>query len=506
LEIGEVKKKPAKEAEKMSNILEDLPPDQLRHLMGLILLLPRVRRFVASDRPDFWVLTGAETLKDLVPEDVVAAGEALKQVARRSLTSLVHGPVLTANGRWVALAHPAADTSTGPIAYRHAFTALARQLRSLPVKEIVIGAEALSPEFLRAALEGFRLGWYRYPAFSPLEPPNILVPELEGCASDAFTLSELFSQATCLTRLWVEEAPNRLTPAMFADLAVRLGHRFGLSVDVFNPQQMRDMGMGGILAVGEGSKNLPRVVVLRHLPDRQPELGLVGKGITFDSGGISLKPSQNLRKLKGDKAGASAVLAACLAAAQMGVSKPFIGILPLAENMPSDTAYRPGDVVTMLDGTTVDVVSTDAEGRMVLADGIALAIQYGCKQIVTLATLTKACIVALGNFRAALYSPDDQLAKTIVAAGESVGELMWRMPLDEVYAHSLKSPVADLCHSGEGGGGSIVAAKFLQHFARSVSWAHIDMSSIFYLDTEMPWGEKGYTGAGARLALALIVS
>jgi leucyl aminopeptidase len=236
-------------------------------------------------------------------------------------------------------------------------------------------------------------------------------------------------------------------------------------------------------------------------------LGLVGKGITFDSGGISLKPSNNLRKLKGDKAGAAAILAASLAAAQMRVGTPFVAVLPLAENMPSATAYRPGDVVTMMDGTTVDIVSTDAEGRMVLADGMVLASRRGCERILTLATLTKASIMALGNFRAAFYSPDDGFAEDIVAASEKVGELVWRMPLDEDYAHLLKSPVADLMNAGATGlGGSIVAAKFLQRFAHESIWAHIDMSPIFFLDQQMPWGDKGYTGAGARLVLSLLAN
>jgi leucyl aminopeptidase len=159
----------------------------------------------------------------------------------------------------------------------------------------------------------------------------------------------------------------------------------------------------------------------------------------------------------------------------------------------------------MLDGTTVDVVTTDAEGRMVLADGIGLARSFGCSRVVTLATLTKACIVALGNFRGALYSPDDDLAAELIAAGESTGEFLWRMPLDADYAVALKSTVADLQNSSDNqGAGSIVAAKFIEHFARGITFAHIDMSSIFYLDNEMPWGDKGYTGAGARLMLALL--
>ena len=488
----------------IENILEDLNVDELPPGTEVLHALPRVRSLKPSARPHLWVLVNGVPLDDLVPTEVAAAMEVLRQNVGDSITG---GPILTSDGSWVALANPSADTRAGRAAYIRSHIALARQLRSLPVRNIVIGAQRLPPRLVMAQVEGLRLGWYRLPLKLSPEPPDILVPGSDSAVVKALVQSELFSQATCLARFWTEQAPNRLTPEIFAEAARQLGQIVGLSVDVFEPEQMREAGMRGVLAVGEGSKNSARVVVLQHLSDERPAFGLVGKGITFDSGGISLKPSNNLRKLKGDKAGAAAILAASLAAAQMRVGTPFVAVLPLAENMPSATAYRPGDVVTMMDGTTVDIVSTDAEGRMVLADGMVLASSRGCERILTLATLTKASMIALGNFRAALYSSNDGLADDIVAAGEKVGEFVWRMPLDEDYALLLESPVADLLNSGQTGtGGSIIAAKFLQHFAQEVAWAHIDMSPIFFLDQQMPWGDKGYTGAGARLVLSLLAS
>jgi leucyl aminopeptidase len=449
-----------------------------------------------------WVLCRDETLVSGAPPEIQEAKARLEQQPPRTLAD---GPLLTLSGCWVALLNPLVDVRSGTAALRRAGAALARKSRSMPMQQIMLGVDSLTPGETAALVEGFRIGWYRYPDEDATAAPELLVTNLTGARLEAVGQSVRASQATGLARMWTEEGPNRLPPERFAELAAKLGRAQGLEVEVLSPEDMRRMGIGGVLAVGEGSVNGPRIVVLRHRPTQTPAIGLVGKGITFDSGGISLKPAENLRKLKGDKAGAAAVLAAALMACERKDTKPFVVILPFAENLPGGDAFRPGDIVTMLDGTTVDVVTTDAEGRMVLADGIGLARSFGCSRVVTLATLTKACIVALGNFRGALYSPDDDLAAELIAAGESTGEFLWRMPLDADYAVALKSTVADLQNSSDNqGAGSIVAAKFIEHFARGITFAHIDMSSIFYLDNEMPWGDKGYTGAGARLMLALL--
>jgi leucyl aminopeptidase len=486
----------------MKNLLENLDRSELRSLIGAVPHLPRARMMRADDQPDFWVLTSLNWPDDLVPADVADAAILLH---RESEGVLLSGPALTSSGRWVTFVNVKALKYTGRTAYLRSHIALARKIRSTKARAIIVGVDLLLTDLVQAQVEGLRLGWYGYPNASHPEAPEILVPCLEGRSSTMITTAELATQATCFARLWTEEAPNRLTPTVFANMAARLGGTVGLSVEVLESEQIQAAGMGGVLSVGQGSANVPAVVRLQHMPELEPEFGIVGKGITFDSGGISLKPSDNLRKLKGDKAGASAVLAASLAAAQAGVKTPFVAVIPLAENMPSDRAYRPGDVIKMLDGTTVEIVSTDAEGRLLLADGMTMAMRHGCKHILTIATLTKASIIALGNFRAALYSTDDALADRVVHAANAASEFVWRMPLDNDYADSLKSSVSDIMNCADSGnGGSIVAAKFLQHFSEDRSWAHIDMSPIFYLDNEMPWGDKGYTGAGARLVLALL--
>ena len=486
----------------MRNILESIDRSELQGMMPSVPCVPRVRMMARSDTPDCWVMMGGAPLPGIVPPDVVEVAAILQQQAGESL---VTGPVVTPASRWVAFVNPKVGGNAGNSTCVRGHAALARKLRSLSLKAVVVGAQALPPDIVDAQIQGLRLGWYSYPTPATMDPPEILVPAFQERTPEALEESELFTQATTFARLWTEEPPNRLTPMAFAHMAAQLGRKVGLSVEVLDVDQIREIRMGGVLAVGQGSMNAPAVVKLQYLPELRPRFGIVGKGVTFDSGGISLKPSDNLRKLKGDKAGASAVLAASLAAAQMGISTPFVAILPLAENMPSSSAYRPGDVVTMFDGTTVEIVSTDAEGRLLLADGMSLAMRENCEHTFTVATLTRASMIALGNFRAALYSGNDELADQISKAADFTGELVWRMPLDEDYALSLRSAVADLMNSADSpNGGSIVAAKFLQRFSKGRSWAHLDMSPIFYLDNEMPWGDKGYTGAGARLVLALL--
>ena len=486
----------------MDNVLENLNSRAPLDGAAALDCLPRVRALHASDKPHAWVVVDGEPMADSVPDEVSRAVELLRKHASDSIVS---APALTTEGQWVVLVSPDADTRTGHPAFLRAHTAAGRQMRSQSIRNVVIGTQSLPDTLVMDQAQGLRLGWYRDPSRSSPQPPEILIASTDGYPTEHMVKAEVFSQATCLTRYWTEQPPNKLTPAALAQIAKQLGQTVGLDVEVLGVQEMRDMGMGGVLAVGEGSTNSPRLVILRHRSDEAPAYGVVGKGITFDSGGISLKPPKNMRKLKGDKAGASAVLAASLAAAQMRLPTPFIAVLPFAENLPSKTAYRPGDVITMLNGTTVDVVSTDAEGRMLLADGMALACRRGCPRIISIATLTRASMVALGNFRAALYSSDDGFANDMVRASERVGEFVWRMPLDEDYNHMLKSPVADVLNSGQTGtGGSIIAAKFLQRFTQDIPWAHLDMSPIFFLDQEMPWGDKGYTGAGARLLLSLL--
>lgn len=461
--------------------------------------LPRARVRQEQDQPDLWIV-----LKGVEPRDLPQVIRNILPYLEADKARVVRGAALLETGERVILVDPEQETISGEAAHRRALMQAAKQVRDLSLEKVAFALGGHGDDVLQAWIEGFRVGWFRV-ALDMKEPPEVLV-ESGSHAEAAIQAGELASQATCWARYWTEQPANILTPATIAAFAQAAGSAVGLDVEILTPEELDAQGFGGIVAVGKASLNTPRLVTLRHLPEKDPAIGLIGKGITFDSGGISLKPSKNLRKQKGDKAGAMAVLAGALAAAQAQPDTPFLAVLPLAENLVDERAYRPGDAITMFDGTSVEVISTDAEGRMVLADGIALARRRGCKRVFSLATLTMSAIYALGYFRAALYCKNEPLRRALQRAGDQSGELLWHMPLDADYKRLLvQSTVADLAHASDlPGGGSIVAAKFLEHFAQDTTFAHVDMSPSFYLDSGMPWADKGYLGTGGRMIYYLL--
>ena len=259
--------------------------------------------------------------------------------------------------------------------------------------------------------------------------------------------------------------------------------------------------MGGLLAVAQGSAEPPRIAILEHNPDRAdlPAVAIVGKGITFDSGGISIKPSDNMGLMKFDKAGACVVIATMRAVAALDLPLRVVSIAPLAENMPSGTAYRPGDVLSMSNGKTIEVLNTDAEGRLILADALALATTYKPDAIIDLATLTGSCVVALGKHCAGLMATNDGLARALAAAGERTGERVWRLPLFPEYREQLESEIADMTNVGGRDGGAITAACLLAEFVDGVPWAHLDIAGVSWRDANRDYLRKGGTGFGVRL-------
>jgi leucyl aminopeptidase len=312
--------------------------------------------------------------------------------------------------------------------------------------------------------------------------------------------------ATTLARDLVNEPPVRLTPAVFAQTAKRELAGLPVKVSAWDAAKLSKEKMGGIMAVGQGSANPPRLIVLEYRPRAaRAHLAFVGKGITFDSGGLSLKTAKGMETMKCDMAGAAAVLAATKAIADLGLPVRISAYLACAENMPSGTAQRPGDVITMRDGTTVEVLNTDAEGRLVMADALALAAEQGPDAIIDVATLTGAQMIALGTRVAAVMGNDDGLAQTVVQAGGLVGEDFWPMPLPESLKGGLSSPVADMKNIGEQFGGMLYAGLFLQAFVpQDTPWAHLDIAGPAFLEGE-PFGytPKGGTGAAMRTLVGL---
>ncbi len=306
----------------------------------------------------------------------------------------------------------------------------------------------------------------------------------------------------------VTEPANVLTPAAFADHCRKLGAEVGLEVEILDRSDLEKLGMRALLGVAQGSVQEPFVVVMswRGGAEDEPPVALVGKGVCFDTGGISLKPSGGMEEMKWDMGGAAAVFGAMKAIAGRRAKANVVAVLGLVENMPSGAAQRPGDVVTAMSGTTIEVINTDAEGRLVLADALHYAKErFQPKVMIDVATLTGAVVVALGHERAGLFANDDRLGDQLVASGNAVGERVWRLPMGAGYAKHIKSEIADIKNTGHAReAGATAGAVFLQRFVDDVPWAHIDIAGVAWSKRDLPLSAKGATGFGIRLLDRLV--
>jgi leucyl aminopeptidase len=360
-----------------------------------------------------------------------------------------------------------------------------------------------------AAAEGALLGHYRHTAYraDAGAPALVRVEILERDATRFASMREAvergvrIGEGVCLARDLAATPGQDLTPENLADRAREVARASGARATVLGVPQMERLGMGAVLGVGRGSEHAPRFIVLERGAARAKErpIVVIGKGITFDTGGISLKPRENMHKMKYDMSGAAAVLGLFHALPALDLARPVIGLIPSAENMPGGRALKPGDVLRALDGTTIEVTNTDAEGRLVLADALGYARRFRPAAVVDLATLTGAVSIALGHLAAGLFSEDDALAGELLAAGEASGERLWRLPLWDGYAAEMRSDTADLVNSAAREGGAILGAVFLRHFARGMRWAHLDIASTAWAPSDRPLERRGPTGFGVRL-------
>jgi leucyl aminopeptidase len=397
-------------------------------------------------------------------------------------------------------------------------TRLARDLGAGTLATIVHGAGAGGLDPARAAqavAEGAVLGHWRHTAYrtpegaAPLRRVEILERDtaLAKRLAPAVERGTAWAEAACLARDFAATPGQDLTPEILASCAKEIARESGADVQVHDVAQMERLGMGALLAVGRGSVNPPRFIALEHAAakasgKKPPAIVLIGKGVTFDTGGISLKPRENMHKMKYDMSGAAAVLGVFSALPTLELPFRVIGLIPSAENMPGGRAVKPGDVVRALDGTTIEITNTDAEGRLILADALGYARRYEPDTVVDLATLTGAVSIALGHLAAGLFTDDDALAASLVAAGERAGERLWRLPAWDEYLSDMKSDTADLVNSsGAKEGGAILGAVFLKHFARGMRWAHLDIASTAWSPVDRPHEPKGPTGFGVRLLL-----
>jgi leucyl aminopeptidase len=304
------------------------------------------------------------------------------------------------------------------------------------------------------------------------------------------------------------EPSNRLTPRMLADRAAAMAREAGLAVEVLDEKKIADLKMGALLSVAQGSAEPPRLIVITYTPEKlapgAPVLGLVGKAITFDTGGISIKPSNDMEKMKYDMCGGAAMIGTMRALAVLKPSCKVIAVVPSTENMPGGRAQKPGDVQISMAGKSIEVINTDAEGRLILADGIAYAKQLGCTHLIDAATLTGAVVVALSNINVGVFGSDQAFTDQLLASSRVAGEKMWPLPIDDDYREMIKSGIADIQNVGTGkGGGAIVAAMFLKEFTGDTPWIHLDIAGTAWQDDVKPWNAKGATGVGVRTLVDL---
>ncbi|MEW5876161.1 MAG: leucyl aminopeptidase [Candidatus Zixiibacteriota bacterium] len=407
-----------------------------------------------------------------------------------------------------------------PESIRRAYGSLIKAARTERVKHVAAalpagGDAAATPE---AATVGAILANYLFSTYqfdkTPLTPQVESLTLWEPAAARRRTVAKgvttgiILAEATSRVRDLVNTPANDLTPENYAKIAAKWCDEAGVKLQVLGPREIIRAGMGAVMAVGGGSANTPRFLIATYLGRKRQakvvDYALVGKGVTFDTGGISIKPSADMWEMRGDMMGSAVMLASICAAAKLKLPHNLIALAPLVENMPSGTAYRPGDVVKTLSGLTVEIISTDAEGRMILADALTYAQRFNPKLIIDCATLTGAIAVALGDVCGAVFTESDAHARAFERAAGETGEKVWRMPLYSEYDDKIKSVVADMMNSGGRYGGGPIAARFLKKFTGGFPWVHLDIAGVDLDKQGSTYCPKGASGYGARLMLEFL--
>jgi leucyl aminopeptidase len=392
----------------------------------------------------------------------------------------------------------------------------ARQKRIARVAFVIRGSGALA-ELAQAAAEGLTLSEFSIGSYKTDEPPAAPVPSwtivVMDAAADAVTAASaavargrVLGDCSNLARELTNEPGNTLTPTEFATRAAKLAGDAGVKVEILDQRQIEKLGMGMLLGVARGSVEPPRVIVFRYDPPGAPAtpvLGLVGKGVTFDTGGISIKPAENMERMKDDMAGGAAVACAIRAIALLKAPMRVIGVVPATENMPGGRAIKPGDILKSAEGKTVEVINTDAEGRLILGDALWYARQLGATHLVDVATLTGAVVVALGKVTSGLFGGPDEWVERVRRVANRAGDRSWPLPLFDDYRDQLKSDIADLMNTGGRPAGSITAAWFLKEFTGGLPWVHMDIAGTAWAEESKPYLPKGPSGVAVRTLAAL---
>lgn len=408
---------------------------------------------------------------------------------------------------------------------RQAFAKAGQEMRNKGIKNFAMNIPSLTPlpqgegakRVGRAIAEGLLLGLYQFNEYKTEKKNNKKVDEAvivldkkadERDIKNGVETGRILAEAANFTRDLVNRPSNDKTPIMLADEAKRMAKKFGLSCRVLDQKEIKRLKMGGLIGVSKGSKEPPCFIILEHNKNKKnlDTIAIVGKAITFDSGGISIKPSENMEKMKYDMSGGAAVMGAMMAAAGLKIPLHIVGLIPATENLPSGAAQKPGDIVRMMNGKTVEIISTDAEGRMILGDALSYAKRYKPKAVIDLATLTGACVIALGNDAIGMMGTDDKLKERLKKAGELSYERVWELPLWDEYGELIKSDIADIKNVGGRPAGTITAGYFLSRFIEGFPWAHLDIAGTAWEDKGRPYKPKGASGVGVRLLSELFLN
>jgi leucyl aminopeptidase len=479
---------------------------------------------VAADAIVVGVYADDKKLREPAAKVNAAGGGALREVleAERFQGKAGHVTHLHANGRLparrvVVVGLGKRAETTGEVLRRAAAVGLrrARDLGARAVAIEVLGDRLPARRRAQAVVEGAILGTYTFDRYkrekSDKHVQTLQLLEPDGRqrreAADGARRGEVFARSTWLARDLVNAPANEVNPTHLAKVAADIAKAVGLGLQVFDRAECRKLGMGAFLGVAAGSEQPPKFIHLTYTPSGRSRrrVAVIGKGITFDSGGLDLKTAEGMLRMKDDMSGAAAVLGIMQALPALKPSFEVHGLIAATENMPSGSAIRPGDILRAMNGTTIEIGNTDAEGRLTLADAICYASQnVGADEIVDMATLTGACVVALGPLCSGLFANDQSLADRLLTAADAAGERVWQLPLIDEYREHLKSEVADLNNVGPRGGGAITAGLFLKEFAGDRPWAHLDIAGPAFVEKDTPLAPKGGTGCAVRTLLTYL--
>jgi leucyl aminopeptidase len=477
------------------------------HLQTDLLVLPIFEDDDLSDEPQLDAATGGE----------VGRARASGELKGKPFDVFVTAVTGAWKARRIALigAGPrkafAADTlrriaATGGLA--------ARQRRMTRVAVVHRPGTDVTPEQAAQVMaEGAILANFEGASYKTNDQPRVWLESVAIRIADSSTAVDaalargcILGEASNVARELANEPGNALTPRVFADRASAVARAAGLTVEVLDETRIAELKMGLLIGVAQGSQEPPRLVVMRHEPKDAVDgvvLGLIGKGVTFDTGGISIKPAENMDKMKDDMSGGAAVIAAMAAISRLGAPVRCIGVVPMTENMPGGRAVKPGDILKSAEGKTVEIINTDAEGRLILGDALWYARQLGATHLIDLATLTGACVVALGKSTTGLFGTPAAWVEAVRRASERAGDRSWPLPIFDDYKDQLRSEIADFTNSGGRGAGAITGALFVKEFAGDLPWVHLDIAGTAWAEEAKPYQPKGATGVGTRTLVEL---